>query len=255
MSAEPVVRVSNLHKWFSMLHVLSDVSLSVQPREVVCIIGRSGSGKSTLLRCINFLEEPSHGVIEVDGLKVEAGGRGKEHRQRIHNLRLKTGMVFQEFNLFPHMTVLENVIEAPVTVKGMNRAKAIALAEDNLDSVGLLFKRDEYPVRLSGGQKQRVAIARALTMEPKVMLFDEPTSALDPELIGEVLTVMKKLAKDGTTMLVVTHEMGFAREVADRVLVMADGEIVEDAEPTELFTKPKDPRTKALIDRYRTGGQ
>ena len=255
MSAEPVVRVSNLHKWFSMLHVLSDVSLSVQPREVVCIIGRSGSGKSTLLRCINFLEEPSHGVIEVDGLKVEAGGRGKEHRQRIHNLRLKTGMVFQEFNLFPHMTVLENVIEAPVTVKGMNRAKAIALAEENLDSVGLLFKRDEYPVRLSGGQKQRVAIARALTMEPKVMLFDEPTSALDPELIGEVLTVMKKLAKDGTTMLVVTHEMGFAREVADRVLVMADGEIVEDAEPTELFTKPKDPRTKALIDRYRTGGQ
>jgi len=255
MSAEPVVRISNLHKWFSMLHVLSDVSLTVQPREVVCIIGRSGSGKSTLLRCINFLEEPSHGVIEVGGLKVEAGGRGKEHRQRIHDLRLKTGMVFQEFNLFPHMTVLENVIEAPVTVKGMNRAKAIALAEDNLDSVGLLFKRDEYPVRLSGGQKQRAAIARALTMEPEVMLFDEPTSALDPELIGEVLNVMKKLAKDGTTMLVVTHEMGFAREVADRVLVMADGEIIEDAQPAELFTKPKDPRTKALIDRYRTGGQ
>ena len=255
MSAEPVVQVSNLHKWFSMLHVLSDVSLNVQLREVVCIIGRSGSGKSTLLRCINFLEEPSHGVIEVDGLKVEAGGKGKEHRQRIHDLRLKTGMVFQEFNLFPHMTVLENVIEGPVTVKGMNRAKAIELAEESLDSVGMLFKRDEYPVRLSGGQKQRVAIARALTMEPKVMLFDEPTSALDPELIGEVLNVMKKVAKGGMTMLVVTHEMGFAREVADRVLVMADGEIIENEKPDELFSKPKDPRTKALIDRYRSGGQ
>src|ERR1041384_5561015 len=216
MSAEPVVRVSNLHKWFSMLHVLSDVSLAVQPREVVCIIGRSGSGKSTLLRCINFLEEPSHGLIEVDGLKVEAGGKGKEQRQRIHDLRLKTGMVFQEFNLFPHMTVLENVIEAPVTVKGMNRSKAIGLAEQSLDSVGMLFKRDEYPVRLSGGQKQRVAIARALTMEPKLMLFDEPTSALDPELIREVLNVMKKVAKGGMTMLVVTHEMGFAREEIGR---------------------------------------
>jgi polar amino acid transport system ATP-binding protein len=162
-------------------------------------------------------------------------------------------MVFQEFNLFPHMSVLENVIEGPITVKGMNRAKAVELAEENLDSVGLLFKKDEYPVRLSGGQKQRVAIARALTMQPRVMLFDEPTSALDPELIGEVLNVMKKVAKDGMTMLVVTHEMGLAREVADRVLVMSDGEIIEDAKPSELFSQPKDPRTKALIDRYRTG--
>ena len=249
----PIVRISNLDKYFGRLHVLKQISVDVAPREVVCIIGRSGSGKSTLLRCINFLEEPSFGTIEVDGLQVEAGAKGKDHRQLVHDVRLKTGMVFQEFNLFPHMSVLENVIEGPVTVKGMARARAIELAEQNLDSVGLLFKKDEYPNRLSGGQKQRVAIARALTMEPKVMLFDEPTSALDPELIGEVLNVMKKVAKDGMTMLVVTHEMGFAREVADRVIVMADGELVEDEKPDKLFSNPRDPRTKALIDRYRTG--
>ncbi|MFN8384793.1 MAG: amino acid ABC transporter ATP-binding protein [Anaerolineales bacterium] len=251
----PIVRVSNLDKYFGRLHVLKDISLAVQPREVVCLIGRSGSGKSTLLRCINFLEEPSGGSIEVDGLIVQSQGRGKAHRQLVHDVRLKTGMVFQEFNLFPHMTVLENVIEGPVTVKNTNRDEAIALAEENLDSVGMLFKKDEYPMRLSGGQKQRVAIARALTMQPRVMLFDEPTSALDPELIGEVLNVMKKVAKDGMTMLVVTHEMGFAREVADRVLVMGDGEIIEEAKPSALFSKPKDPRTKALIERYRTGGK
>jgi ABC-type polar amino acid transport system ATPase subunit len=249
----PIVRISNLEKYFGRLHVLKQVSVDVGAREVLCIIGRSGSGKSTLLRCINFLEEPSFGSIEVDGIKVDSGVKGKEHRQLVHDVRLKTGMVFQEFNLFPHMSVLENVIEGPITVKGMDRAKATELAEQNLDGVGLLFKKDEYPNRLSGGQKQRVAIARALTMEPKVMLFDEPTSALDPELIGEVLNVMKKVAKDGMTMLVVTHEMGFAREVADRVLVMADGEIVEDAKPDALFSSPKDPRTKALIERYRTG--
>lgn len=249
-----IIKISNLDKYFGLLHVLKDVSLEVQPREVVCIIGRSGSGKSTLLRCINFLEDPSRGTIDVDGINVEIhNGTHREHRDAIHEIRLKTGMVFQEFNLFPHMTVLDNVIEGPITVKGMDRGKAIALAEETLDSVGLLFKKDEYPNRLSGGQKQRVAIARALAMQPKVMLFDEPTSALDPELIGEVLNVMKKVAKDGMTMLVVTHEMGFAREVADRVLVMADGEIVEDAKPDTLFKKPKDPRTKALIDRYRTG--
>ena len=249
----PIVRISNLEKYFGRLHVLKQVSVDVAAREVVCIIGRSGSGKSTLLRCLNFLEEPSFGSIEVDGIRVDSGVKGREHRQLVHDVRLKTGMVFQEFNLFPHMSVLENVIEGPITVKGMDRAKATELAEQNLDGVGLLFKKDEYPNRLSGGQKQRVAIARALTMEPKVMLFDEPTSALDPELIGEVLNVMKKVAKDGMTMLVVTHEMGFAREVADRVLVMADGEIVEDAKPDALFSSPKDPRTKALIERYRTG--
>jgi polar amino acid transport system ATP-binding protein len=250
----PIVKISNLDKYFGLLHVLKDVSIEVKQREVVCLIGRSGSGKSTLLRCINFLEDPSRGVIEVDGIKLEIkNGTRKEHRPAIHEIRLKTGMVFQEFNLFPHMSVLENVIEGPITVKGAERSKAIARAEETLDSVGMLFKKDEYPNRLSGGQKQRVAIARALAMEPKVMLFDEPTSALDPELIGEVLTVMQKVAKDGMTMLVVTHEMGFAREVADRVLVMADGQIVEDAKPEKLFSNPKDPRTKALIDRYRTG--
>src|SRR5687767_14206796 len=249
----PIVQISNLDKYFGRLHVLRKVSVDVAPREVVCIIGRSGSGKSTFLRCINFLEAPSAGTIEVDGIKVEAGAKGKGHRQLVHDVRLKTGMVFQEFNLFPHMSVLENVIEGPVTVKGMDKDKAMALAEENLDSVGMLFKKDEYPNRLSGGQKQRVAIARALTMEPRVMLFDEPTSALDPELIGEVLNVMKKVAQEGMTMLVVTHEMGFAREVADRVIVLGEGEIVEDAHPKDLFTHPKDPRTKALIDRYRTG--
>ena len=249
----PIVKITDLDKYFGRLHVLKEVSTEVAPREVVCVIGRSGSGKSTMLRCINFLEEPSYGSIEVDGIKVEAGEKGKQHKQLIHDIRLKTGMVFQEFNLFPHMSVLENVIEGPITVKKMKRSEAIELAEQNLDSVGLLFKKDEYPMRLSGGQKQRVAIARALTMQPKVMLFDEPTAALDPELIGEVLNVMKKVAKDGMTMLVVTHEMGFAREVADRVLVMAEGEIIEDERPAELFGHPKDPRTKALIDRYRTG--
>ena len=250
---EPIIRISNLDKYFGRLHVLKNISLEIQPREVVCLIGRSGSGKSTLLRCINFLEEPSHGTIEVDTIKVDATAKGRERRQQVHDLRLKTGMVFQEFNLFPHMTVLGNVIEGPVIVKGMDRNKAIALAEETLDSVGLLFKKDEYPNRLSGGQKQRVAIARALTMQPRVMLFDEPTSALDPELIGEVLNVMKKVAKDGMTMLVVTHEMGFARDVADRVIVMAEGELIEDSQPEELFRDPKDPRTKALIDRYRSG--
>jgi ABC-type polar amino acid transport system ATPase subunit len=176
----PIVRISNLDKYFGRLHVIKNISLEVPERQVVCLIGRSGSGKSTLLRCINFLEEPSKGTIEVDGIEVHGGEKTRENRQLVHEVRLKTGMVFQEFNLFPHMTVLENVIEAPVTVKGMDRQKAIQLGEQHLDSVGMLFKKDEYPMRLSGGQKQRVAIARALTMEPKVMLFDEPTSALDP---------------------------------------------------------------------------
>lgn len=251
----PIVKISNLEKYFGRLHVIKNISLEVPERQVVCLIGRSGSGKSTLLRCINFLEEPSKGIIEVDGIEVHGGEKTRENRQLVHEVRLKTGMVFQEFNLFPHMTVLENVIEAPITVKGMDRQKAIHLGEQHLDSVGMLFKKDEYPMRLSGGQKQRVAIARALTMEPKVMLFDEPTSALDPELIGEVLNVMKRLATQGMTMIVVTHEMGFAREVADRVLVMAEGELIEDSRPEDLFSKPKDPRTKALIDRYRSGEQ
>ncbi len=249
-----IIKVTQLDKFFGRLHVLKKINLEVWPREVVCIIGRSGSGKSTLLRCINFLEEPSAGMIEVDQLEVRAGGKGKDHRRLVHEVRLKTGMVFQEFNLFPHMSVLENVMEGPVIVKGMDKSQAAELALMNLDRVGMLIKKDEYPNRLSGGQKQRVAIARALAMEPKVMLFDEPTSALDPELIGEVLNVMKKLAQEGMTMLVVTHEMGFARDVAERALVMAEGEIIEEGVPTTLFESPQDPRTRALIERYRSGG-
>jgi ABC-type polar amino acid transport system ATPase subunit len=247
-----IVKISNLNKYFGRLHVLRNINLEITHSEVICIIGRSGSGKSTLLRCINFLEEPSTGEIEVEGLVVKAGGRNKEHRNLVHGIRLKTGMVFQEFNLFPHMSVLENVIEGPVTVKNMDKAKAIEIAEMNLQRVGLLEKKNEYPNRLSGGQKQRVAIARALAMEPRVMLFDEPTSALDPELIGEVLNVMKKVAAEGMTMLVVTHEMGFAKDVADRVVVLGEGTIIEEGPPADIFSNPKHNQTKALIDRYRS---
>jgi ABC-type polar amino acid transport system ATPase subunit len=247
-----IVKISNLDKVFGRLHVLHNLSLDVARSEVICIIGRSGSGKSTLLRCINFLEEPSGGTIEVEGIVVKAGEKSKERRDLVHAIRLKTGMVFQEFNLFPHMSVLDNVTEGPVTVKKMDKAKAIEMAEMNLDRVGLLEKKNEYPNRLSGGQKQRVAIARALAMDPRVMLFDEPTSALDPELIGEVLTVMKKVAKEGMTMLVVTHEMGFAREVADRVVILGEGNIVEQGPPSEIFSNPKHDQTKALIERYRS---
>lgn len=246
-----IIKLTDLRKYFGKLEVLKGINLEVQSQEVVCLIGRSGSGKSTLLRCINFLEEPSEGEIEIHGLKIQAGGKGKNHQNLVHQARLLTGMVFQDFNLFPHMSILENVMEAPVIVKGMDRSKAKAIAEMNLSRVGMLFKKDEYPNRISGGQKQRVAIARALAMEPKVMLFDEPTSALDPELIGEVLEVMKGLAKEGTTMLVVTHEMGFARDVADRIIVMNEGELIEEGEPSKLLDHPKHKQTRALLDRYR----
>jgi ABC-type polar amino acid transport system ATPase subunit len=247
----PIIRIAHLDKHFGPLHVLKDVSLTVEEQEVVCVIGRSGSGKSTLLRCINFLEQPTQGEIEVDGLivNVEQHRLSSEQRQLIQTIRLRTGMVFQEFNLFPHLSVIDNLIEAPVTVKRMPREQAIALAEKHLAKVGLMQKRNEYPARLSGGQKQRVAIARALTMEPKVMLFDEPTSALDPELIGEVLEVMQQLAREGTTMLVVTHEMSFAREVAKRVVFMDEGQIVEESAPEKMFTTPADPRTRQFLDR------
>ena len=249
MSAEPIVRVRNLHKYFGKLHVLKDVSFDVQPQEVVVIIGRSGSGKSTLLRCINRLEEPSAGEITVDGITLPAGHLSREHRHLVRDIRIRTGMVFQEFNLFPHKTALENVIEGPIVVKNMPEQEAIELGEALLAKVGLMDKRDEYPVRLSGGQKQRVAIARALAMEPKVMLFDEPTSALDPELIGEVLDVMRELAREGMTMLVVTHEMGFAREVGNRILYMDEGMIVEDSPPDVIFKDPRDPRTREFLSR------
>ena len=248
----PIIKVTNLSKYFGRLQVLKGINLDVQPREVVCVIGRSGSGKSTMLRCINFLEEPSEGEIEIHGLKIPAGGKGREHQKLVHEARLLTGMVFQEFNLFPHMSILENVMEAPVIVKGMDKTKAREIAEMNLARVGMLFKKDEYPNRISGGQKQRVAIARALAMQPEVMLFDEPTSALDPELIGEVLEVMKGLAKEGTTMLVVTHEMGFAREVADRIVVMNEGELIEQGKPYQILEHPQHKQTQALLDRYRT---
>ncbi|MEP7357414.1 MAG: amino acid ABC transporter ATP-binding protein [Anaerolineales bacterium] len=246
-----MLRLSHLDKYFAQLRVLNDINLDVQPSEVVCLIGRSGSGKSTLLRCINFLEEPSGGTIEVDGLSVPAGVRGKNFNDLVHGIRLRTGMVFQEFNLFPHLSVIENVIEAPVVVKGQSKAEATALGEVFLAKVGLTHKKDEYPARLSGGQKQRVAIARALTMQPKVMLFDEPTSALDPELTGEVLDVMKQLALEGMTMLVVTHEMSFAREVAHRVIYLEDGQLIESGPPEQFFGSPSDPRTQQFLERVR----
>jgi ABC-type polar amino acid transport system ATPase subunit len=249
MNAEPIVTVEKLHKWFGMLHVLQGVSLTVMPREVVVMIGRSGSGKSTFLRCLNFLEQPSAGTIAIDGLSVTATPQKQPKRQQITALRLRTGMVFQEFNLFPHMTALQNVIEGLITVKRMSKDQAIPIGEKYLEKVGLLDKRDVHPIRLSGGQKQRVAIARALAMEPKVMLFDEPTSALDPELIGEVLDVMKELAHEGMTMIVVTHEMGFASEVSDRVLFMDGGKIVEEGPAAKIFANPSDSRTRQFLER------
>ncbi len=246
---EPIVNVQNLYKRFGNLEVLKGIDLRIAPREVVCLIGRSGSGKSTLLRCINFLEEPDAGVITVAGISVPAGERTSAHRQQIIDLRERTGMVFQSFNLFPHKTVLENLIEAPMIVKRMSREQVIPIAEQLLEKVGLAEKRDVYPSRLSGGQQQRVAIARALTMQPQVMLFDEPTSALDPELIGEVLEVMRDLARDGMTMLVVTHEMSFAREVADRVIFVDGGVFVEEGPPDQCLTNPQDERTRRFLER------
>ena len=246
---EPIVRVENLYKRFGNLEVLKGINLRIAPREVVCLIGRSGSGKSTLLRCINFLEEPNAGVITVAGISVPAGERTSAHRQQIIDLRAHAGMVFQSFNLFPHKTVLENLIEAPMIVKGMSREQVVPIAEQLLEKVGLSEKRDVYPSRLSGGQQQRVAIARALTMQPAVMLFDEPTSALDPELIGEVLEVMRDLAGDGMTMLVVTHEMSFAREVADRVIFVDGGVFVEEGPPDQCLVNPQDERTRRFLDR------
>ena len=244
---EPIIKVKGLHKYFGPLHVIKGVDLDVMPAEVVVIIGPSGGGKSTFLRCINYLEQPSAGTIEVDGVVIDAREPGREQRQHIRDLRKKAGMVFQQFNLFPHMTALGNVAEAPLTVKGMPKAQATAKAEELLSWVGLSDKRDEFPSRLSGGQQQRVAIARALAMEPKIMLFDEPTSALDPELIGEVVDVMERLANEGMTMIVVTHELHLARDVADRVILMADGVWAEQGPPGDLFTNPKEERTKQFL--------
>ena len=248
MSAENVV------KRFGRLEVLKGVSLKVDPREVVCIIGPSGSGKTTFIRCINHLEKIDGGRIEVNGHLIgyrERNGKLVEDtEQNIARQRAEIGMVFQRFNLFPHKTALGNVIEAPVHVRGLPKAQAITQGTALLQRVGLADKLDVYPGKLSGGQQQRVAIARALAMNPTLMLFDEPTSALDPEVIGEVLDVMKNLAFElGTTMIVVTHEMGFAREVADRVVMMDDGAIIEEAPPREFFANPRQERTKRFLSK------
>ncbi|MGE6413526.1 amino acid ABC transporter ATP-binding protein [Planococcus kocurii] len=231
----------NIHKSFGDLEVLKGVDLHVKPQEVVVLVGVSGSGKSTLLRCFNFLEMINDGKITIDGHMVNT------KKDNLTNIRAEVGMVFQHFNLFPHKTVLENVIEAPITVKKIKKEKARALGMELLKKVGLEDKANVYPSKLSGGQKQRVAIARSLAMEPKVMLFDEPTSALDPELVGEVLQVMKQLAEEGMTMVVVTHEMKFAKEVADRIIMIDKGTIIESADPKNFFENPQNERTKQFI--------
>jgi len=249
----PMVLAEGLHKSFGRLEVLRGIDLEVARQEVVCIIGPSGSGKSTLLRCINHLEKINAGRLSVDGELVgyrEQGGRLHELREReISAKRAEIGMVFQQFNLFPHMTVLENVIEAPTRVKKMPKHEAVALAEQLLDQTGMREKADAYPKQLSGGQQQRVAIARALAMQPKLMLFDEPTSALDPELVGDVLAVMRDLATTGMTMVVVTHEMGFAREVGDMLIFMDDGVVVETGPPRQVLASPVHERTKEFLSK------
>jgi glutamine transport system ATP-binding protein len=239
-----VIKVVDLHKKFHRLHVLKGVSTEIAQGEVVCVIGPSGSGKSTFLRCLNLLEEPSAGQIFIEGVEVT------DHKTiDVNEVRAEVGMVFQKFNLFPHKTVLENIKMAPMLVRGLSAEEAEERAYQLLERVGLRSKADAYPDQLSGGQQQRVAIARALAMRPKAMLFDEPTSALDPEMIQEVLDVMKGLARDGMTMVVVTHEMGFAREVGDRVLFMDDGLIVEEGPPEQIFTNPQNERTKAFLGK------
>ena len=236
-----MIKVENLKKQYGDNVVLKDISLYVEKGEAISVIGPSGSGKSTFLRCINGLEELSGGHICVDKFDLA------DKNLNIDKFREKVGMVFQNFNLFPHLTVLQNIILAPVTLKKVTKLEAIKLGKELLEKVGLLDKADVYPSSLSGGQKQRVAIARALAMKPEALLFDEPTSALDPEMVGEVLKVMKDLAKEGMTMIVVTHEMGFAREVCDRVIFMADGEIVEQGKPEEVFLNPKNERTQNFL--------
>ena len=238
-----MIKITNLQKRFDELEVLRDVNIDVAEGEVVCIIGPSGSGKSTLLRCINQLEIPTAGEVEYDGKSITKG------EMKLRDFREEVGMVFQRFNLFLMKTVLENVMLAPVLTKKKSKEDAKAKAMELLGKVNMADKANNRPSTLSGGQQQRVAIARALAMEPKALLFDEPTSALDPELVGEVLNVMKDLAKEGMTMIVVTHEMGFARDVADRVIFMADGYVVEEGKPEEMFTSPKNERTKAFLSR------
>ncbi len=248
-SSDCQIRVEGLHKRFGHLAVLKGIDLTVRRGEVVVIMGPSGSGKTTLIRCMNFLEEPDAGCVTVCGLDVLCGkrGGGRERARRIREIRKRAGMVFQQFHLFPHLTALGNVIEGAMCVRKLPRAEAVALGERLLARVGLADKRDEYPSRLSGGQKQRVAIARALAMEPEIILFDEPTSALDPELHEEVLQTMRELARDGMTMVVVTHEVQFAQDVADRVLFMDGGTILEEASAREFFATPKHARARTFL--------
>ncbi|GAB1534971.1 amino acid ABC transporter ATP-binding protein [Geovibrio sp. ADMFC3] len=254
MTEQPMVQMKNLHKYFGENEVLKGIDIDVERSEVVAVIGPSGSGKSTLLRCVNRLEESTEGEIYIEGILLNKQGmKPKEFQKHLNRIRTKVGMVFQQFNLFPHMTVLENVIEAPIHVLKKSRKNAVKFAESLLDKVGMLEKRDAYPKTLSGGQKQRVAIARALAMEPDIMLFDEATSALDPELVGEVLKVMEDLAKEGMTMIVVTHEMDFARRVADRVVFIAEGKIVEQGNPEKIFTEPAEERTKQFLGTFING--
>ncbi|WP_272868965.1 amino acid ABC transporter ATP-binding protein [Heyndrickxia coagulans] len=236
-----MITVENLNKSFGDLHVLKNINLVVHESDVICLIGSSGSGKSTLLRCLNFLEKKDSGTIKIEGEEITP------QTHNINKVRQKVGMVFQHFNLFPHKTVLENVIEAPVMVKKVPKKQAVEEARALLDKVGLSDKADVYPGKLSGGQKQRVAIARSLAMHPDIMLFDEPTSALDPELVGEVLATMKELAEEGMTMVIVTHEMGFAREVADRIVYMNEGRIIEKGTPEQIFENPQEERTKEFL--------
>ena len=246
---KPQIVVSALHKRFGKLEVLKGIDLEVEKGEVIVVMGVSGSGKTTLIRCINFLEEPDAGHVTVDGIEIDCGRGtdGRERRRLIREVRTRVGMVFQGFHLFPHKTALENIIEGPTVVQRLPRAEAVELGERLLERVGLTDKRDEYPSRLSGGQKQRVAIARALAMQPDAVLFDEPTSALDPELHEEVLGVMRELARDGMTMIVVTHEVGFAKEVADRVLFMDRGVVVEEAQASQFFSNPQHPRARSFL--------
>jgi polar amino acid transport system ATP-binding protein len=251
-----MIEIHGLHKSFGDHHVLKGLDLTVDAGEVVCVIGPSGSGKSTLLNCINFLEPYGPGEIWVDGTLIGYSKNGNGALVRVadrtlNQTREKIGIVFQQFNLFPHLTALENIIEAPIHVRRIPRRQAVEQAHELLRKVGLLEKANAYPARLSGGQQQRVAIARSLAMEPKVMLFDEVTSALDPELVGEVLAVMLQLAKDGMTMFVVTHEMSFAKEVADRVIFMDAGEIVEQGQPSDIFGSPKSERLRGFLARIR----
>ena len=241
--ANAKVEAKNLQKSFGTLDVLQGIDLEVTEGEVVCMIGPSGSGKSTFLRCLNRLEEPTGGQVIVDGFDV------MDKKSDINRIRENIGMVFQQFNLFPHLSVMENIMMAPIDRKKMDKAAAAQKAQQLLEKVGLSDKANAYPAQLSGGQQQRVAIARALAMEPDIMLFDEPTSALDPEMVGEVLAVMKQLAKDGMTMIVVTHEMGFAREVSDRVVFMDGGVVVEVGKPSEIFSHPREQRTIDFLNK------